>query len=137
MCLVQEIFLNNEDKVALRIRIGIDPPRPGDYNPAAILKLVSGRSGKSFHGIGKTIVNGNADVIDFGIEPQNLAHKKPDQHEGNAMVNIIYDPQIDPQMLPEACAIKINSIEVSTEKALKIDENDESEGPKTLRAISK
>ena len=78
MGLAQDMFLNEEDKVILRIRIEI--VRPGlvvDHRPIARLKLVS-RQGYSYHDVGKYTVNCSSDVIDFGIEPQNLAHKKPD-----------------------------------------------------------
>ena len=91
MCLVQDLFLKVEDKVALRIRIEIERPSTADdYNPVAHLKIIS-RQGRSWHGIGKVVVNGNDEVIDYGIEPLNLAHKKPHQNEGNAAVGIIFD----------------------------------------------
>mmetsp|Transcript_35512 Transcript_35512/g.43500 ORF Transcript_35512/g.43500 Transcript_35512/m.43500 type:complete len:89 (+) Transcript_35512:316-582(+) len=77
MCLVQEMFLREEDKVALRIRLEIERPS-GDMNPAANLQVIS-RHGRAFNGVvPKYVVNGNSDVIDIGLEPASLAHNKPD-----------------------------------------------------------
>lgn len=112
MCLVQEIFLREEDKVALRIRLEIERPA-GDYNPAANLQVIS-RHGRAFNGVvPKYVVNGNADVIDIGLEPASLAHNKPDQNEGNANVNIIFDEKETPK-----APLKIKGIIVSTQRAL-------------------
>ena len=77
MCLVQDIFLREEDKVALRIRLEIERPA-ADCNPAANLQVIL-RHGRAFNGVvPKYVVNGNADVIDIGLEPCSLAHNKPD-----------------------------------------------------------
>lgn len=72
-------------------------------------------------------------MIDIGIMPLDLAHKKSDQHEGNALVNIIFDRQDLSTSIP----LKINRIIVSTEKAFMRDESESSTGPKTLYAVEK
>ena len=95
MSLVESVFLEEDDRVALRIRLEIEKPAPGSYNPAAYLQVVS-RHGRNFHNIlPRYVVNGEADVIDIGIMPGNLAHSRPDleEYEGSANVNIHYDDE--------------------------------------------
>ena len=70
-------------------------------------------------------------MIDIGIEPLNLSHKKLDQNEGNAQINFMFDVQEASKK-----SLKINRISVSTCKALVFEGSSDS-GPKTMRMLAK
>lgn len=105
--------------MALRIRIEIEKPAAGSYNPAAFLKVIS-RHGRTFNNvIPRYIVTGEADVIDIGILAGNLAHSREDQNEGFANVNIVYDGLTEgaPQT-----PVTIKRVSVGTTRAMDLSE---------------
>lgn len=110
------IFLEAQDKVALRIRLEIE--RPADnWDPAASLKVLSRhRGGHIMCPIEDLTVLGKADVIDIGLQPSWVAKNTKDSLEGNANISFVYyEKGKDPARNRN---IKIKNIIVSTERAL-------------------
>ena len=111
--LVEKVFLREEDKVGVRIQIEIEKPAAGSHGPACFLKVVS-RHGRVFNNImPRYVVTGDADLIDIGILPGNVAHSRPEtaHDEGYANVNILFDDSEAPK-----ANLVIKKITVSTVK---------------------
>ena len=114
MHLVSQLFLDDTDCVALRIRLEIDRPNdePEPTNVAS-LKVISLIDSKPTCVYPEYIVTNTTDTIDIGLEPMQLAINNHDSQMGKANLEIIYNDDKD-----MGIPLRIRSIVVSTEKAL-------------------
>lgn len=122
MHLVQQLFLDESDNVALRIRLEIDKPND-EPEPAhvASLKVISLIGRTHTRAVPEYIVTNTANTIDIGLEPMQLAVNKRDSQMGKANLQIIYEDEKG-----TGVPLRIRRIVVSTEKALALPTTDSS-----------
>ena len=122
MHLVQQIFLENTDYVALRIRLEIDQPNNNpEPAPVASLKVISLIVNTHTRPVPEYVVTNTATAIDIGLGSELIAVNKRDCQMGKANLQIIYEDEKG-----AGFPIRIKRIVVSTERALALPTGDQS-----------
>lgn len=114
MFITQQLFLGNEIKVLLRVKMEIEKQSTG-YNKVAHLKVVSKQSSEEVAGtvVKEQVVFGCTEVIDFGLSAKDF-HISSGEEPNSSILQVIYEQGSG------TAPLVIRNIEVYTQKAIPV-----------------